>query len=80
MERDFSPTYWFRIMRAKQLLGMYKEDPDRFKPIQFPDRDLSQAEWERLVVGHPGVTVTGIILDKIKQYGLWNLVVDPDGA
>ena len=23
MDRDYSPTYWFRIMRASQLLALY---------------------------------------------------------
>lgn len=30
MERDYSPTYWFRVMRAMHLLGMYKEDREGF--------------------------------------------------
>lgn len=33
MERDYSPTYWFRIMRAEQLLDLYKKDPAAFKKI-----------------------------------------------
>ena len=33
MERDFSPTYWFRIMRAEQLLKLYSEDPAEFKRL-----------------------------------------------
>jgi soluble lytic murein transglycosylase-like protein len=27
MERDWSPTYYFRIMRAKELLALYRRDP-----------------------------------------------------
>jgi hypothetical protein len=30
MDRDYSPTYWFRVMRAIHLLGMYKEDRQGF--------------------------------------------------
>jgi transglycosylase-like protein with SLT domain len=30
MDRDYSPTYWFRIMRAEQLLESYRRDPDAF--------------------------------------------------
>ena len=30
MQRDYSPTYWFRIMRAQQLLALYRRDPDEF--------------------------------------------------
>ena len=33
MERDYSPTYWFRIMRAEQLLDLYKKDPTGFKKL-----------------------------------------------
>ncbi|HYP06417.1 MAG TPA: transglycosylase SLT domain-containing protein [Bryobacteraceae bacterium] len=31
MERDYSPTYFFRISRAEQLLKLYREDPEQFK-------------------------------------------------
>jgi hypothetical protein len=27
MERDYSPTYWFRISRAEQLLALYRRNP-----------------------------------------------------
>jgi Transglycosylase SLT domain len=30
MQRDYSPTYYFRIMRAAQLLDLYRHDPDAF--------------------------------------------------
>lgn len=33
MQRDYSPTYWFRIMRARQLLELYKADPAQFKKL-----------------------------------------------
>jgi len=33
MQRDFSPTYWFRITRAEQLLKMYQNDPSEFKQL-----------------------------------------------
>jgi hypothetical protein len=33
MDRDYSPTYWFRVMRAQQLLGMYKEDKSEFMEL-----------------------------------------------
>lgn len=33
MARDFSPTYYFRVMRAEQLLGLYKVDPDAFRTL-----------------------------------------------
>lgn len=33
MDRDFSPTYWFRINRAKELLELYREDPAEFRKL-----------------------------------------------
>lgn len=33
MERDFSPTYYFRIRRAEQLLQLHEEDPAAFKKL-----------------------------------------------
>lgn len=33
MQRDYSPTYWFRVMRAEQLLASYREDPDTFENL-----------------------------------------------
>ncbi len=33
MQRDYSPTYWFRVQRAEQLLNLYKTDPDAFSEL-----------------------------------------------
>lgn len=33
MERDFSPTYYFRIIRAQQLLELYRDNPEEFKRL-----------------------------------------------
>ena len=33
MQRDYSPTYWFRIRRAEQLLDLYREDPASFREL-----------------------------------------------
>jgi hypothetical protein len=33
MQRDWSPTYYFRIMRAQQLLALYRRDPDAFAAL-----------------------------------------------
>ncbi len=30
MQRDYSPTYYFRVMRAEQLLALYRRDKDAF--------------------------------------------------
>jgi hypothetical protein len=33
MQRDYSPTYWFRVRRAEQLLTEYRRDPDAFENL-----------------------------------------------
>ncbi len=33
MQRDYSPTYWFRVRRAQQLLAMYQDDPPEFRDL-----------------------------------------------
>jgi soluble lytic murein transglycosylase-like protein len=33
MDRDYSPTYWFRIVRAEQLLRMSQDDPREFRDL-----------------------------------------------
>jgi hypothetical protein len=33
MQRDYSPTYWFRIQRAEQLLDLYRRDPGGFTAL-----------------------------------------------
>ena len=33
MQRDYSPTYWFRVMRAQQLLQLWRDDPDGFRRL-----------------------------------------------
>lgn len=53
MERDYSPTYWFRIKRAEQLLAMYQEDPAEFERLRDDyrnDYDVTQRAPNRLTV------------------------------
>jgi hypothetical protein len=33
MRRDYSPTYYFRVMRAEQLLALYRSDPRAFETL-----------------------------------------------
>lgn len=33
MQRDYSPTYWFRVTRAEQLLKLYERDPMEFRSL-----------------------------------------------
>lgn len=51
MDRDYSPTYWFRVMRAGQLLNIYREDPAEFQDLVSEYRyrsDLAQRAPDRL--------------------------------
>ncbi len=53
MLRDFSPTYYFRIRRAEELLQLYKVDPDAFRDlveIYKNPGDASKRANDRLVV------------------------------
>lgn len=43
MERDYSPTYFFRIRRAEQLLNLYREDPQEFKKLYHQFRNQVDA-------------------------------------
>lgn len=33
MQRDYSPTYYFRVMRAEQLLALYRSSPQEFEDL-----------------------------------------------
>lgn len=44
MERDYSPTYWFRITRAEQLLKLYEQEPDKFKALFWEYRNRVKPE------------------------------------
>ena len=53
MDRDWSPTYYFRIMRAQQLLELYREDPATFRELAkyySYEPDPSQRAQHRLAV------------------------------
>ena len=38
MQRDYSPTYYFRILCAVQLLALYRSDPDAFAALAGANR------------------------------------------
>lgn len=51
MDRDYSPTYWFRVMRAQQLLSMYADEPAEFRDLVEEYRyriDAAQRAPDRL--------------------------------
>jgi hypothetical protein len=53
MQRDYSPTYWFRVMRAEQLLNLYRTDREAFQELVMayrnPNNPARRAN-DRLVV------------------------------
>ena len=53
MQRDYSPTYWFRVMRAEQLLNLYQTDRATFRELlddyRNPSNPVRRAN-DRLVV------------------------------
>lgn len=53
MQRDFSPTYWFRVQRAEQLLALYQTDREAFGELADEYRNPINAQRranDRLVV------------------------------
>ncbi len=40
MERDWSPTYYFRVLCAERMLGLYKKDPAELKRL------VEEHRWE----------------------------------
>jgi soluble lytic murein transglycosylase-like protein len=47
MERDFSPTYYFRVKRAEQLLDLYRRDPAEFSSLAAQHRSDFVTSSER---------------------------------
>jgi Transglycosylase SLT domain len=43
MQRDYSPTYWFRVQCAQQLLGLYQTDRDAFRELVEQYRNPNNA-------------------------------------
>ncbi|HOL73120.1 MAG TPA: transglycosylase SLT domain-containing protein [Bryobacteraceae bacterium] len=57
MNRDYSPTYWFRVMRARELLEMYRKDRAEFRKLAAEYRagmEPKQRTPHRLAVWHGG--------------------------
>jgi hypothetical protein len=44
MLRDWSPTYYFRVMRAEQLVNLYLKDPDEFESLFAAYRNEDKPE------------------------------------
>ncbi len=84
MQRDYSPTYWFRVMRAQQLLQMYEKDPAEFKQIYADyrnDANPSRRADHRLVVWLKAEDLayrTGDDLRRAQGKELVQVLEDPD--
>jgi soluble lytic murein transglycosylase-like protein len=65
MDRDYSPTYWFRVVRAQQLLAMYENEPAEFRDLvgeyryradavhRAPDRLSAWLKPQDMIYGSP---------------------------
>ncbi len=70
MQRDYSPTYWFRVQRAEQLLELYRTDPAAFGELVDQYRNPINAQHranDRLVVWLKTEDVFYKSLDDLKQ-------------
>jgi len=81
MDRDYSPTYWFRVMRAQQLLRMYADEPGEFRDLVEEYRyriDAAQRAPDRLSAWlKPQDLIYGTIDDIRNEQG-HKLVSAPD--
>jgi hypothetical protein len=70
MQRDYSPTYWFRIQRAEQLLDLYRTDPAAFGELvdeyRNPINNQHRAN-DRLMVWLKSEDIFYKSLDDLKQ-------------
>jgi Transglycosylase SLT domain len=81
MDRDYSPTYWFRVMRAEQLLGVYAGDPTEFVDLVKEYRyraDSAQRAPDRLSVWLRPEDLIYETEDTIRNEGGGRLVTVPD--
>ena len=70
MQRDYSPTYWFRVQRAEQLLELYRTDPDAFRELVDQYRNpinVQRRANDRLMVWLKSEDVFYRSLDDLKQ-------------
>ena len=70
MQRDYSPTYWFRVQRAEQLLDLYRTDPAAFGELAAQYRNpinAAKRASDRLMVWLKTEDVFYRSLDDLKQ-------------
>ena len=81
MDRDYSPTYWFRVMRAEQLLSMYEDEPSEFRDLVEEYRyraDAAQRAPDRLSAWLKPQDLIYGTLDDIRNEPGHKLVSPPD--
>jgi len=69
--------YWESPLSYGLTIETCGQDVDRFKPIKWPDRPLTKTDIVSGITGQQGAEW---LINTIRQYGLWHLVVDPDGT
>lgn len=84
MQRDYSPTYWFRVQRAEQLLALYQSDRDAFHELadeyRNPDHPQRRA-GDRLTVWLKSEDTFYHSIDDLQRAagtGLVNALDDPE--
>jgi hypothetical protein len=81
MDRDYSPTYWFRVMRAEQLLHMYRDSPAEFRDLaaeyRYPASPAQRAP-DRLSVWLQPQDLTYGTVDSIRNQEGSKLTSAPD--
>jgi hypothetical protein len=81
MDRDYSPTYWFRVMRAQQLLSIYAGEPAEFRDLVEEYRyrtDAAQRAPDRLSAWLKPQDLIYGTLDDIRNEQGRKLVSAPD--
>jgi len=83
MQRDYSPTYYFRVKRAEELLNLYHSDPDAFRELAEQYRnpnDPKRRAMDRLMIWLKSEDVYFKSLEDLKLAsgkGLERLMDDP---
>jgi Transglycosylase SLT domain len=83
MQRDYSPTYYFRVKRAEELLNLYHSDPDAFRELAEQYRNPNNPNrraMDRLMIWLKSEDVFFKSLDDLKLAsgrGLAKVLDDP---
>jgi phosphatidylserine/phosphatidylglycerophosphate/cardiolipin synthase-like enzyme len=72
--------YWESPSSYGLTIETCGQDVDRFKPIHFSDRPITQSDIEKIISTATGQEAVKSVYQFFKERGLWNLAVDPDGT